>query len=57
MPTTKVHEYFNEFIESNFKIRTHNLRQIQVLTDLRDSLVPKLLSGGIEIKQTLKDAS
>ena len=41
---------FESIAESNFKKIKTNTQQIQTLTDLRDTLLPKLMKGEIRIK-------
>lgn len=46
----EVHAAFEQLIKSNFEKRTENLRQTLTLVELRDSLLPKLLSGESKIE-------
>jgi type I restriction enzyme S subunit len=47
--TKKIHEYFDDNIKCYFGKTVINKKQIQTLTEIRDTLLPKLISGKIEV--------
>jgi type I restriction enzyme, S subunit len=50
IPDVNVIKEFNTIIQSIFLKREENNNQIKTLTQIRDSLLPKLMTGKIEIK-------
>jgi type I restriction enzyme S subunit len=50
-PPRPVQEKFAEQLATNWKAQRNNLEQSQTLAALRDSLLPKLLSGEIRLKE------
>lgn len=48
IPNQKLGQEFNNLMKSNFDKRNNNLKQVNILSGLRDSLLPKLLSGELE---------
>jgi len=51
VPTENALKLFNKMIDPIFKKIKNNSNQIHTLTHLRDALLPKLMSGQIEIKK------
>lgn len=49
MPSFLINKKFNEIMEINFNMRSANLAQIESLINIRDTLLPKLLSGEIDL--------
>lgn len=49
LPTDAIAKYFSSFVAVLFDRRTLNERESKALTHLRDSLLPKLISGELEI--------
>lgn len=54
---SEINEAFQKIVEPMYKKLRENHEQTQTLIKLRDRLLPKLLSGSIEIKQELDEAS
>lgn len=54
LPSTNVLHEFHRDVESLYERVAGNLKQSTVLTDVRDTLLPKLLSGQIRIKDAEK---
>ncbi|MBN1304912.1 MAG: restriction endonuclease subunit S [Anaerolineales bacterium] len=50
VPTQKVITRFNEFVHQLFQKRISNKKQIQTLGKLRDTLLPKLMSGEVRVR-------
>jgi type I restriction enzyme, S subunit len=50
VPTTEVVKEYHSIVKSVFIKMENNLLQIQTLTQTRDTLLPKLMSGKLEIK-------
>lgn len=48
-PTSEIHNYFNNVIEDVFSKIIEQLKETKLLSDLRDSLLPKLLSGELDV--------
>lgn len=51
LPQKIVANEFNEMINSKFKIIESNIKENQTLTQLRDTLLPKLISGELRLKE------
>ncbi len=51
LPPKIVANEFNEMINSKFKIIESNIKENQTLTQLRDTLLPKLISGAVRVKE------
>ncbi len=51
LPNYKIIDLFNEKIEPIFEKINTNMKQIQTLENLRDTLLPKLLSGEVRMKR------
>lgn len=49
LPPKKILDEFIKILESNFQLIKTNEKQTQTLTDIRDSLLPKLMKGEINI--------
>ncbi|MDC4554462.1 restriction endonuclease subunit S [Acinetobacter baumannii] len=49
LPTHELIDNFDKVVKSMVVKRIKNLREIKVLADIRDSLLPKLLSGEIDV--------
>ncbi|MCQ8213632.1 restriction endonuclease subunit S [Cetobacterium somerae] len=49
LPNEKLMSKFNEIITKIFEQIRENQQEIQVLTEIRDILLPKLMSGEIEV--------
>jgi len=49
-PDNNILDSFNKKCESAFNKIDHNINQIQVLSRLRDTLLPKLMSGEVRVK-------
>lgn len=49
IPTDDILKTFTEFLKSSFKKIRENQLQIQTLTQTRDTLLPKLMSGKLEL--------
>lgn len=52
LPSTKLAEQYSEFIMPNIKKLMANLEQIHTLETLRDTLLPKLMSGEVRVDYT-----
>ncbi len=50
-PSYAVHEKFTQIVEPLYKKHRANIKQNKALSTLRDTLLPKLLSGEIELGQ------
>lgn len=50
LPPYELMEVFSQKIDSLYNKRKHNFEQIQTLEETRDSLLPKLMSGKIRLK-------
>jgi len=48
-PKEKIEEY-NKFFDPIYKKMLHNKKLIQTLEKLRDTLLPKLMSGEVRVK-------
>lgn len=57
MPSAEAHAVFSQLIQSNFDKRTENLKQIKLLSKLRDTLLPKLLSGELDVSALADDSA
>ena len=55
LPSNDILKEFNKAIEKIFDKTYNNLIQIQTLSQIRDSLLPKLISGKIRIPLEDKD--
>lgn len=53
IPTSEVLEQFHSSFSEMLKAFKNNTKEIQTLTQLRDTLLPKLMSGSLEIKKEL----
>jgi type I restriction enzyme S subunit len=51
MPNEDLVLKFNDLVSNNYKKINHNNFQIQTLTQLRDTLLPKLMSGEVRVKK------
>lgn len=49
LPTDNILNEFNIIIEKVFKKRNYNLQEVETLAKLKDSLLPKLMSGEIRV--------
>lgn len=49
LPSTKLAEQYSEFVMPNIKKLMTNLEQIRTLETLRDTLLPKLMSGEVRV--------
>lgn len=49
MPPTEILDEFTKTLENNFRLIKQNEQQNQTLKEIRDSLLPKLMSGEIEV--------
>lgn len=56
IPPKEIVYEFNEMINSKFKILESNIKENQTLTQLRDTLLPQLISGEMRLKQFKKTA-
>jgi type I restriction enzyme S subunit len=54
MPNIKVLDIFIEQVEGLYQMIVHNLQQSHTLATLRDTLLPKLISGKIRVKEAEK---
>ncbi|RMG19918.1 MAG: restriction endonuclease subunit S [Methanobacteriota archaeon] len=57
-PPTKVANTFEQMVEANKKIQNRNEEGARLLADLRDTLLPKLISGELrvpDVEKILKD--
>lgn len=50
MPTSIILENFNTLVISMYNQIKHNIKESQRLAELRDSLLPKLMSGEIKVE-------
>ncbi len=50
IPPTKILEKYEHFVNPLFKKQLENHQQIQTLIQLRDTLLPKLMSGEVRVK-------
>lgn len=50
-PNKDIIEHFHNAVQSLFELSLNNLKEIQHLTQTRDLLLPKLISGEIELKE------
>jgi len=50
MPTQQKIDDFNSITSENWKRMTNNMKQIRTLEKLRDTLLPKLMSGEVRVK-------
>ena len=50
MPTQQKIDDFNSITSENWKIMTNNMKQIRTLEKLRDTLLPKLMSGEVRVE-------
>ena len=50
IPPCKLIQQFNEYGKQIFKKKTNNLYQIRTLEKIRDTLLPKLMSGEVRVK-------
>jgi type I restriction enzyme S subunit len=55
IPPASILKEFNDKIFPSFEKIKSNIREIQTLTKLRDTLLPKLMSGEIDVMQAQKD--
>lgn len=51
IPPKEIVYEFNEMINSKFNILESNIKENQTLTQLRDTLLPKLISGELRLKE------
>lgn len=51
IPPKSIVNEFNEIMNSKFNIIESNIKENQTLTQLRDSLLPKLISGEVRLKE------
>ena len=51
IPPKEIVYEFNEMINSKFNILESNIKEKQTLTQLRDTLLPKLISGEVRLKE------
>lgn len=51
IPPKSIVNEFNEIMNSKFNIIESNIKENQTLTQLRDSLLPKLISGDLRLKE------
>lgn len=51
LPTTSIVNYFHDFVYDSLKMIQENRQEIVKLTKLRDTLLPKLISGELEINE------
>ena len=49
IPTDEILEKYNKLIQPIFKKIRNNHQQIQTLTQTRDTLLPKLMSGEVRV--------
>jgi type I restriction enzyme S subunit len=49
IPETKIMDIFDEKISAFFDKKESNMNQIKVLSSLRDTLLPKLMSGAVKV--------
>jgi type I restriction enzyme S subunit len=56
IPTNVVIIHFEEISNSIFETIINNSKEIQELTNLRDTLLPKLISGELEVSQFLTNS-
>lgn len=54
IPSKEIIYEFNEKINSKFNILESNIKENQTLTQLRDTLLPKLISGEVRLKEFQK---
>jgi type I restriction enzyme S subunit len=50
IPSTKIIRHFNELVAAQFNKINKNKSQIETITKLRDTLLPKLMSGEVRVK-------
>lgn len=50
-PSNLVLEEYSNFVKSNFETIDENIKAIETLTQLRDTLLPKLISGDVRLKE------
>ena len=50
LPNLAILDEFNELVSSYFIKKQYNLNQIQTLENLRDTLLPKLMSGEVRVQ-------
>lgn len=53
-PSSEIHERFTQLIEPLYQKHRANIKQSKALANLRDTLLPKLLSGEIELGQSVE---
>jgi type I restriction enzyme S subunit len=51
LPPKKIMDAFSEIVNPMFEMLVKNKRQIQTLSNLRDTLLPKLMSGQINVEE------
>ena len=54
MASSQIHSEFQNIISLLMKKKTSNLVSIQILTNLRDVLLPKLISGELRVPEAEK---
>ncbi len=52
LPKIDIQNSFNELVKEKFKTIDNNLKENQTLTQLRDTLLPKLISGEVRLKES-----
>jgi len=56
IPSSSIFSVFSELIKPLFQKREHNLSEESVLTEIRDTLLPKLLSGELSVESAAEVA-
>ena len=51
VPPKEIVYEFNEMINSKFNILESNIKENQTLTQVRDTLLPQLISGAVRLKE------
>jgi len=51
VPPKQIQERFFKFLETTWQQQAVNEQEAEALRDLRDALLPKLLSGKIRVKE------
>jgi len=51
VPPDSILEQFNDMCSDYFKIQSKNIKENEMLTEIRDYLLPRLLSGEIEVRE------
>jgi type I restriction enzyme S subunit len=55
LPNAKLVNVFNNKVESLLKLTSQNIKQSRTLAELRDALLPKLLSGEIRVREAERE--